>query len=70
MDNSEEAYINRRVQQEETRDIVQMIKSEILSNSVEDQQSHWINQTTQNGANLFLYSAYYVIIILNQLPKI
>lgn len=65
IDNRQEAYIKRRVQQEETKEVVvQMIKSEILSNSIYEQQSHWINQTTNNGANLYLYSAYYVSIIL------
>ena len=70
IDNRQEAYINRRVQQEETKEVVvQMIKSEILSNSIYEQQSHWINQTTNNGANLYLYSAYYVSNILPQLSE-
>ena len=68
IDNRQEAFINRRVQQEETKEVVvEMIKSEMLSNSIYEQQSHWINQTTNNGANLYLYSAYYVSIVLTQL---
>ena len=62
IDNRQESYVNRRVHQEKTKDVVKMIKSEMLSNSIDEQQSHWINQTTNNGANLYLYSAYYVII--------
>ena len=69
IDNRQEAYIKRRVQQEERKEVVQMIKSEMLSNSIYEQQSHWINQTTNNGANLYLYSAYYVSIILPQLSQ-
>ena len=63
IDNRQESYVNRRVHQEKTKDVVKMIKSEMLSNSIDEQQSHWINQTTNNGANLYLYSAYYVIIV-------
>ena len=71
IDNRQEAYIKRRVQQEERKEVVQMRKkSEMLSNSIYEEQSHWINQTTNNGANLYLYSAYYVSIILPQLSEL
>ena len=61
IENKLEAYINRRVQQEETKYYVEDMKqSEMLSNSIKEQPSHWINQTTNNGATLYLYSAYYV----------
>ena len=65
IDNRQESYVNRRVHQEKTKDVVKMIKSEMLSNSIDEQQSHWINQTTNNGANLYLYSAYYVSIFFS-----
>ena len=67
VDNRQEAHLNRRVQQKQTKYEAEMIKSEMLSNSIYEQQSHWINQTTNNGPVLYLYSAYYVSIVVPQL---